>query len=139
MIVVVDTSVLVSAALKVGSPPEQALLAAITPPNRVITTQEIEDEYQDVLFRPKFSRFASILRRQWALDTILVFAEQLAVPDAVRVCRDPRDDKFLALAAAGGARVILSSDDDLQALNPWRGVQILGPADFLALSDLGSP
>jgi hypothetical protein len=47
-------------------------------------------------------------------------------------CRDPKDDKYLELALAAGAEVIVSSDDDLLVLHPWRGTRILNPADYLA-------
>jgi uncharacterized protein len=46
-------------------------------------------------------------------------------------CRDPQDDKFLALARHCKADIIVSSDSDLLVLNPWQGVPILTPAQFL--------
>ena len=49
-------------------------------------------------------------------------------------CRDPKDDKYLELAFAAGAETIVSSDDDLLVLHPWRGVRILRPADYLAVA-----
>lgn len=49
----------------------------------------------------------------------------------VRDCRDPKDDKYLELALAAGAATIVSSNDDLLALDPWRGVHLLSPADYL--------
>ncbi|MBS0643747.1 MAG: hypothetical protein JSS43_28120 [Proteobacteria bacterium] len=52
---------------------------------------------------------------------------------AVRECRDPKDDKYLALAAEGGADGMVSSDiRHLLSMHPWRGISILSPADFLA-------
>jgi putative PIN family toxin of toxin-antitoxin system len=48
-------------------------------------------------------------------------------------CRDPKDDMYLELALAAGAETIVSSDDDLLVLHPWRGVRILRPADYLSL------
>jgi len=47
------------------------------------------------------------------------------------VCRDPTDDKFLELAANGHADLILTGDKDLLVLNPFRGIQIVGPATFV--------
>lgn len=47
-------------------------------------------------------------------------------------CRDPRDNIFLALALASDADLIISSDEDLLILHPWRGIPILTPAKFLA-------
>jgi predicted nucleic acid-binding protein len=53
--------------------------------------------------------------------------------EAIRECRDPKDDKYLALAAAGRADVIVSGDArHLLSMNPWRGIAVLSPRDFLA-------
>jgi putative PIN family toxin of toxin-antitoxin system len=46
-------------------------------------------------------------------------------------CRDPKDNKFLALALGAGADAIVSSDKDLPVLHPWRGIRIVTPAEFL--------
>lgn len=46
-------------------------------------------------------------------------------------CRDPLDNKFLALAFESEADAIVSSDQDLLALHPWNEVRILRPAEFL--------
>jgi len=43
----------------------------------------------------------------------------------------PKDDKFLELAVNGRADVIVSGDADLLALNPFRGIPIETPADYL--------
>jgi predicted nucleic acid-binding protein len=56
----------------------------------------------------------------------------------VRACRDPKDDKFLELAVSGAACCVVTGDQDLLALHPFRSVSILTPAQFLeALSQLG--
>ncbi len=133
MIVVIDASTLVSAALKADSVPERALLRAVNEPNRLLLSREIEEEYREVLFRPKFDRYVSAERRHRILDIVAVAAERIESPVAVRECRDPKDDKYLALAAAGKADVIVSSDmHDLVSMHPWRGISILSPADYLA-------
>ena len=49
-------------------------------------------------------------------------------------CRDPDDELFLALALAADAETIVSGDDDLLILTPWRGIAICTPADYLARS-----
>jgi putative PIN family toxin of toxin-antitoxin system len=56
------------------------------------------------------------------------------VPQAamVRECRDHKDDKFLELALDGQADLLVTGDEDLLALHPWRGIPILSPADYLA-------
>ena len=134
MNVVFDASSFISAALKTNSPPEQALLRAISPPNRLLLSQAVEDEFREVIFRPKFARFVSFERRQTILDIVVFAAERIEPADPVRECLDPKDDKYLALAVAGNADVIVSSDvRHLLSMHPWRGIPILSPADFLAL------
>ena len=134
MIVVLDASTLVSAALKANSVPERALLRAMTEPNSLILSREIEDEYREVILRPKFDRFVSVERRQLILDLVIFAGERVEPVEAVLECRDPKDDKYLALAAAGNADVIVSSDArHLLPMHPWRGILILSPANYLAL------
>lgn len=136
MIVVIDASTFVSAALKADSLPERVLLRAISAPNRLILSQEVEDEYREVIFRPKFDRFVVVERRRRILDIAIFAAERVAPRQVVRECRDPKDDKYLALALAGAADVIVSSDvRHLLSMHPWRGIPILSPRDFLAGAD----
>jgi uncharacterized protein len=49
-------------------------------------------------------------------------------------CRDPKDNKFLALAGVCEADAIISSDQDLLALNPWRTIPVMTPAGSVALN-----
>ena len=46
-------------------------------------------------------------------------------------CRDGKDNRYLELALAAGDAVIVSGDEDLLVLHPWRGVQVLRPAVFV--------
>jgi predicted nucleic acid-binding protein len=51
--------------------------------------------------------------------------------EKVEDCRDAKDNRYLELALAARAAVIVSGDEDLLVLNPWRGVRVLRPAQFL--------
>ena len=51
------------------------------------------------------------------------------------VCRDPDDDKVLALALAAKVEFIVSGDKDLLSLSSFEGVRIVTPADAIALID----
>ena len=72
LIVAFDASTFVSAALKANSRPEQALLRAVSAPNRLLLSQAVEDEYREGIFRPKFDRFVAVERRQRILDLVVV-------------------------------------------------------------------
>jgi len=136
LIVVFDASTFVSAALKAKSVHEQALLHALNEPNRLILSQEVEGEYREVILRPKFDHYVSVERRQHILDIAVFAAERVEPNEATRECRDPKDDKYVALGAAGRADVIVSGDaHHLLSMNPWRGIAVLSPRDVLAHAD----
>ncbi|MDE2844360.1 MAG: putative toxin-antitoxin system toxin component, PIN family [Chloroflexota bacterium] len=46
------------------------------------------------------------------------------------MCRDPKDDKFLELAVSGQASHIVSGDQDMLELHPFRGIPVLSPRSF---------
>jgi putative PIN family toxin of toxin-antitoxin system len=134
LIFVLDASTVVSAALKQNSVPERVLLRAVDDPHRVILSQEVEDEYREVMLRPKFDRFVSIERRRQIVDIVIMAAARIEPTESVRVCPDANDDKYLAMATAGHADIIVSgASRHLLPLNPWRGISILSPAACLAL------
>jgi hypothetical protein len=55
--------------------------------------------------------------------------------EPLSICRDPKDDKFLELAVAGKADVIVSGDDDLLVLDPFREIRIVPARAFLQMLD----
>lgn len=135
--VVFDTSSLVGAAFQVGSVPHRALSVALGMGD-VCASEATLAELDEVMQRAKFNRFQALKIRQAFVELMRghlhLFAVSQAEEAAVQpACRDPKDNKFLALARACGAHVLVSSDADLQVLSPWNGMPIVSPADFLAL------
>jgi putative PIN family toxin of toxin-antitoxin system len=78
----------------------------------------------------------SILRA--AIRLIAVRSELVQPNVQIAVCRDPRDDKFLEVAVATKADVIVSGDDDLLTLNPYASIPIVSAGRFLAMLDHAS-
>jgi len=52
------------------------------------------------------------------------------ISETIAACRDPADDKFLALAVNGRADVIITGDADLLDLHNCRGIPIITLAAF---------
>jgi putative PIN family toxin of toxin-antitoxin system len=134
--VVFDTSTLVSAALRVGSVPHQALLKAMGSCD-VCASVETLAELGAVLNRDKFDRYLDrASRRSFAAligrHALLFAVQQMHVDAVLPSCRDVKDDKFLALVLAAEADALVSSDEDLLILNPRRGVPVMTAAEFLA-------
>lgn len=128
---VFDTNTVVSATLFRGSVPEQALVVALRIA-AVLTSRELADELNDVLIRPRFDRYAYRENREEFLQDLVRQAEPVEVTERVRACRDPKDDKILELAVNGNADYIVTGDDDLLVMNPFREIEIVRPAEFLA-------
>jgi predicted nucleic acid-binding protein len=57
------------------------------------------------------------------------------VREEVQQNRDPKDNKYLDLAWAGCATCVISGDKNLLVLNPFCGIRIMTPREFLE-SDL---
>jgi uncharacterized protein len=132
--VVLDASTLVGALLKPDSTPRQALDLA-RGRAEILLSPAVEDELRRVLLRPRFRRYFAPGEAERFLTLVAGIAVLVEPVTAVSECRDPQDDKYLALALDGGAEVIVSSDKDLLALDPWRGIRILSPAEFVAACD----
>ncbi len=62
---------------------------------------------------------------------LMASAELVTITERFAACRDPKDDKFLELAVSGRADLILTDDNDLLVLHPFRGITIVGPATFV--------
>ena len=98
----------------------------------VVVSEASVDELARVLSRAKFDRYVSVRDREEFLRRLLQVTTMVAVLSEVSDCRDPKDNRFLALALDSESDRIISGDADLLALNPWRGVKIVSPATFLA-------
>jgi putative PIN family toxin of toxin-antitoxin system len=128
--IVADTNCLVSRLLLPSSVPSRAVRNAADF-GLLLVSEATMDELADVLSRPKFDRYVSMQDRQQFLRLLGRIAEFVTTGYPVRECRDPKDDKFLEVALNGKADLILTGDADLLTLNPWRGIAILSPADYL--------
>lgn len=133
--VVFDTSTLISAAIRTTSVPAQAYQLALKS-CRLYASEETLDELANVLRRDYLDRYLEREEREKFLLVYISSVTQIPVPIEVTDCRDPKDNKFLSLALAAQAEVLVSSDSDLQVLHPYRGMSILKPADFVALQQL---
>jgi putative PIN family toxin of toxin-antitoxin system len=128
--VVVDTNALISRLLLPASVPAQAVRQVVAEAQLLASDATIM-ELADVLARAKFDPYVTIAERQEFLRLFGRIAERIPIIHIVRACRDPKDDKFLELAVNGEAHLIISGDADLLALHPFRGIDILTPANYL--------
>ena len=87
-----------------------------------------------MIAREKFDDYLTPEERGAFIEA-LVDQSRLANPTVeIQACRDPDDDKFLELAVSETASCIVSGDSDLLQLDPFRGIPIMEPTDFLEWS-----
>ena len=133
--IVFDASAVVSAALRATSVPERALLLAESV-DLFALSAEVDGEIAEVLSRPRFAQAVTPERRTRILDLLRSDAVWFEPTERVTDCRDAKDNRYLELALAANAGIIVSGDSDLLVLHPWRGVHILQPAAYLAVAGL---
>ena len=88
-------------------------------------------ELHAVMSRTKFDRYVTPSERERFLGLLLRSAHLVEITESIRACRDPKDDQVLELAVSGRADWIITGDADLLALDPFRGIRIVTPTDFI--------
>ncbi len=127
---VMDTNVIISAILGAKAAQEVVNLwkAGWL---QVLVTEEIVEEYLDVLWRfLPFSAVSIWEKRFRRLDQVTYIHRYLAHLQSVR---DAKDNKFLDAAVAGQARYIVSRDRDLTDMKEFRQIKIVTPEQFMEI------
>lgn len=127
---VLDTNVIVSAALKPESLPRTAFLLAITRPAQLYVTDTILAEYRQVLARPEF-RIRKGLRQQF-LQLIKNRAKLVHPVRAIRAAKDPGDDKFLECADAARADYLVTGNSR-HFPKFWKNTKVINAREFVTL------
>jgi len=134
MRVVVDAGVLVSALIRCQGATGSVLRAIRDGRFTVSYSTPILIEVIDVLSRPPFHTKYHIQPEDITdlVNLIRLRGELVTPQQQVSDCRDPKDNKYLEAALAGGVDVIVSGDDDLLILHPFRDIPIWRAAEFIA-------
>ncbi len=127
---VVDTNCFISANLIKDSISAKAFDKAFSF-GQIAISSEVLNEYTEVIYRGKLDKYLDDSKRQNALKRIEKNAILFFPIEKVIICRDEKDNKFLELALACGAKCIITGDPDLLSLNSFRNISILKPSDFL--------
>jgi uncharacterized protein len=128
---VIDTNVIVSAALKPVSLQRTALLIAINKPARLYVSQPILAEYAEVLSRPE-------LRIRWGLRVQLLqliksHSHIVRSSRRIEAASDPDDNMFLECADAARADYLITGN---QRHFPtfWKSTKVITVRDFIELA-----
>lgn len=127
---VFDANVFISAMLMEDSIPGQAFAAACET-GQLLLSISIINELDDVLRRPRLEKYLHEKERIHFLTSVVHEAHVIETSETITACKDPKDNKYLELALSGQAACIITGDKDLLDLNPYQGIPILTPRQFL--------
>lgn len=127
---VVDTNIVVSAALKPDGLQRTVLLLALTKPARWYVTGRHSPEYEDVLARPEL-RIRRGLRQQ-LMQLIRSNTHSVIPSRALHITPDPEDNKFLECADAARADYLLTGNHRHFPMYRKK-TKVISSRDFLTL------
>jgi len=131
-IFVFNTNILISANLSHGSVNRKAYDRA-REIGVTVHSNDTFSELSETLIRSKFDKYLSVEKRLQAISAFEKRSQLIQVNVKIDLCRDPKDNKFLELASESAAACIITWDKDLLVLNPFEGIPILTPAEFLKM------
>lgn len=127
---VINTNVLVSAALKSEGLQRTTFLLAITKPARLYVSPPILEEYAEVLSRPELS-----IRKGLRLQLLQFIKNRghLVTPSRrIEVTSDPDDNIFVECADAARADYLVTGNRRHFPLF-WKNTKIITPREFVTL------
>ena len=128
---VIDTNVLVSAAIKPAGLQRTVFLIAISKPARLYVSRSILEEYSEVLARPEL-RIRKGLRLQF-LQLIKNHGHTVVPTRQLEATTDPADNIFVECADAARADYLVTGN---QKHFPrfWKKTKVVTPREFVSLA-----
>ena len=131
MRVLIDTNVLISAALNVNGTPYLAYCKAASYPNRGLICEQNVEELKRIFSKKFPNRLAAL---DQFLSTALLSLEMVPIPESgfasETQIRDEKDRPILRAAIEAGADVLLTGDKDFLE-SGVKHPAIMTPAEFL--------
>jgi len=126
--IVLDTNVFYSGIFFSGAP-FQILQAWRDSNIKLVISQEIFDEYLRV-GNKLAEQFPGIDIEPFInlVESNAEFVHSANLPNPI--CSDPDDDKFIACALAGNAKIIVSGDKHLLKVSGYRQIEVIKPRSF---------
>jgi putative PIN family toxin of toxin-antitoxin system len=127
---VLDTNIVVSAALKPDGLPRTVLLLALSKPARLYVTDPLLEEYREVLSRPELQIRRGA--RQRLLQLIGNSSRMVSPRRRIRAAVDPDDDKFLECADAARADYLVTGN--LRHFPQfWKMTKVIAPREWIGI------
>ena len=97
----------------------------------LIFSNELLEEFIDVVNRPKFKKYFTKKDIENLLNTFDQYAELIEVTSEIDICRDEKDNFLLNLSVDGKADYLITGDNDLLILEKLQETKISTYREFL--------
>ena len=134
---VIDTNILIRAIIKPEGTVGPILGRLRDGDYEIILSEPLLTEFVDVINRPRIKDKYDVDSEdiETVLSLLLLRGRTVAPVERIELCRDPQDNMILEAALAAKADFIVSGDEDLLVLNPFRDIPVVGPVAFLQIFD----
>ena len=99
----------------------------------LLVSQDTFDELRNVIECFVKRGYVTVQESSEFLASIVETVEWIKILESIKVCRDPKDDKFLELSVGGKADYLITGDQDLLVFHQFRDTKIITPKDFKGL------
>ena len=129
--IIIDTNLLVSYIISGG---HSALSTVIRNENHIIiVSNELFQEYESVLKRPKFQKYFMNVGIDNVLQGFIKILTFVEVVCDFKFCRDPNDDFIIQLAIDSEADFLITGDKDILILKSFGNCKFLTLTEFILL------
>lgn len=97
----------------------------------LIFSNELLEEFVDVVSRPKFKKYFSKKDIEKILECFDQFGELVKVKSDIKICRDEKDNFLLNLSVDSNADYLITGDKDLLILKKIENTKILTFSEFI--------
>lgn len=133
--VILDTNIVVSALLRRSYPHHIVYEYVLGGNADLCLSEELWQEYNDVLARPKFARYPEFVQNAATVLNRLAGIAVFYKPSVrLELLRDASDNKLLELAAASEADFLVTGNTNDFTMFSYLRTRIISPREFYLLS-----
>lgn len=132
MKIIVDTNIIISGLISEKSYPAQIVDNIYNDKFQVCLSQDIFEEYVNVLHRDKFQKYQDFpFHARLLLEFLSEKATYFVPKTSVNILKDPDDNKFLELALEANAEFIITGNTKDFTLSVFHNTQIISASEFI--------
>jgi len=135
--VILDTNILVSALIQKGYPHHIVFNYVLDERVGLCLSDELMNEYRDVLARPKFAQIADFSSNA---EIVLSRFEKIATfyepKNRLNIIKDESDNRLLELANESNANFLITGNSAHFTMLQYKETKIVSPRDFWEIASL---